>query len=143
MSRVVTWRGFGGAADVSSFAQPRRAVWLALLGLYLACAGTGCVRPYSARSYEKYNAEELYAVICHDGKRTVRILAKYWPDHRAHGDYRGPCRAIGLPAPTPPEPPNTDISYDDRKARKAWSLEEWEKHQALRQITSDTAALAQ
>ena len=137
------WRGFGGADYVKRCAHYWRTLGFGLTALYFLGSGMGCVRPYSARSYEKYDAETLYAVICHDQKRTVRILAKYWPDHRAHGDYRGPCRAIGLPAPTPPPPPNTDISYDDRKARKAWSLEEWEKHQALKQITSDTAGLGQ
>ena len=66
--------------------------------------------PHSARAYRHHDAEQLYATICHNGKRTVNVPAEDWPAHRDHGDYRGPCRNRGVAGPSAAERPVPDYT---------------------------------
>lgn len=97
-----------------------------VIGTLASCVS----HPYSARSYRNVDTSVLYATICHQGKKTIRIPADEWEDHKAHYDYRGPCRPRGVPTKTPRRAPkHTVAEYDKRKQRADWSQEEWDRHQ--------------
>ena len=89
--------------------------------------------PYTAAAYRNVDTSVAYAIICHNGKRTLRIPEDEWPSHKVHYDYRGPCRPRGAPSPRPaPKPKHTTVTYDQRRPRAAWSKEEWVRHQEAR-----------
>ena len=104
---------------------------LPLLASAYWLASAGCTpHPYSAAAYEHVDTSIVYTIICHNGKRTLRIPADEWELHKEHHDYRGPCRARGIPNVRPtPNPKHTDIAYDQREERAKWSREEWARHQ--------------
>ena len=95
-----------------------------------------CVaQPYTAASYRNVDTSIVYTIICHNGKKTLRVPAEEWPTHKAHYDYRGPCRPRGIPNPRPePKPKHTHIAYDQRARRAAWSEAEWERHLQARAL---------
>ncbi len=105
----------------------------------LSTLAVACADPFSARSYRDHDGDQAHATICHQNKRTINVPAEEWQAHRDHGDYRGPCRPRGVPlAGKEPSPKHTDVDYGNRKARKAWSEEEWARHQATK--ATDAAA---
>ncbi len=103
-----------------------------MTALVLAVSWT-CTAPYSAKAYRAHDSDAPHATICHANRRTLNVPAEEWPAHKAHGDYRGPCRPRGVPlAGKEPSPRHTDVDYRNRKARKSWSREEWERYQAAK-----------
>ncbi len=100
---------------------------------------SGCQRPYSAATYAKDNPEQLYATICHDHKRTINVKAEDWEEHRAHGDYRGPCRERGIAGPaTPVEVAHSATGYRDREAKLRASREAYELRLAAQRFQQDS-----
>lgn len=88
--------------------------------------GAGCAEPYSPRSYRQEDADVSYAMICHDGRRTMRVPEEEWRAHKAHGDYRGPCRATGIvEGRERKSADHTTTHYKGRQARAEQSEEEW------------------
>lgn len=125
--------------DIARQVAARCAVGAVMVGTSMFSLKS-CVAPYSAASYEKYDAEVLYATICHDGKVTLGVPAAEWPEHKEHGDYRGPCRNRGAAGPTrAPVVDETLIAYEGNRERLKLSEEEWERQQALRLVDSTTA----
>jgi len=82
-------------------------------------------------------------MICHNNKRTLRIPAEEWKEHRAHGDYRGPCRPRKLAGSKKPESvKNTLTSYDKAKSRATESYERWATEQAIKEAYIDSLKAA-
>ena len=102
----------------------------------------GCVaHQYSARSYRNVNTSVVYATICHGGKRTLRIPAEEWPEHKAHFDYRGPCRARGVPTAKPkPKAQHTATAYSGRKALRAKSERDFAEQRQSQVPTAEPTA---
>ena len=114
-----------------------------IVGACLLIGGSCASHPYSARSYLNVDTSVVYAIICHNGKRTIRVPEDTWAEHKAHYDYRGPCRARGVPTRRPaPKPKHTVAEYERRKQRAAWSKEEWERHQRARAAAAGEDATA-
>ena len=86
----------------------------------------------------------VYTIICHDGRKTLRVPADQWPAHKAHYDYRGPCRARGQAVPKRlPQPKDTKVAYGARARRSDWSEAEYERHvEAQAQLARETEAAA-
>ena len=125
IARVVATRCAFGAA----------LMWTSIFSL------KSCVAPYSAASYRDHDTEVLWATICHDGKHTIGVPADEWPDHKAHGDYRGPCRNLGHPGPEPPRVVDETLTaYEGGKRRAKLSQEAFARQQAALQVDSTTAA---
>lgn len=55
------------------------------------------------------------------------MKAEDWPEHKSHGDYRGPCRARGLADPPAKGSAQTSTTYKGASARKAQSQAEWDR----------------
>lgn len=118
----------------------RCAVGIALVGSSLFSLKS-CVAPYSAASYKDYNPDVLYATICHEGKVTMGVPADEWPEHKEHGDYRGPCRNRGPVGPAePPLPDETLIAYEGNRKRHKASEEAFARERAQLQLDSTTTA---
>ena len=97
-----------------------------LLGVGLLLIGSCVSHPYSARSYRHVDTSVAYTIICHNGKKTIRVPEEEWAEHKAHYDYRGPCRPRGVPTRRQkPAPKHTVAEYEGRKARAEWSKEQW------------------
>lgn len=117
----------------------RCAVAVALVGSSLFSLKS-CVAPYSAASYKDYNAEVLYATVCYDGK-TMGVPAEQWPELKAKGAYRGPCRNRGPVGPAqPPTTEETPIAYEGNRRRHKDSEEAYARQQALLLVDSTTSA---
>ena len=99
----------------------------------------GCQRPYSPAAYRKQSESQKYAIICHDNKRTLRVPAEDWEAHKAHGDYRGPCRTRKLAGERKPtNVKNTLTSYDKAKSRSEESYERWAAEQEVKNAYIDS-----
>ena len=115
--------------------QPRYSTYRHLLfavgGLWVLAQA--CRPAHTHLAYRDHDPTIVYAMICHGGKRTIRVPADEWPAHRAHGDYRGPCRARGVAGAAVHErkpPENTLVSHRGNPQRLKRSREAWEAHEA-------------
>ena len=135
------WSGFCGNAQVTTAApRPTRLALAAAVGAHLATASCS-PQAYTERDYRDADPQTHFAIVCHAGKRTIKVPAEEWPEHKAHGDYRGPCRAIGPAGPREPKTPsNTLTERRGRRDRKAWSEAEWARIQAAQAAAAKTAA---
>ena len=104
--------------------------------IFVACWLSRACAPanaYTERNYRNVDPEAHFAIVCHGNKRTIQVPAEEWPEHKAHGDYRGPCRAVGPVGPTEPKSPAATLTDPrGRRARKAWSEAEWARIQAAK-----------
>ncbi len=103
-------------------------------------------RPFTPEAYANQHQEQLYAMICHEGKRTISVPSEQWPEHRAHGDTRGPCRARSLaPHRKNPPPRGTVTTLDGYRERERTKLTpaEWDEREANRRFIADSIATAQ
>ena len=109
----------------------RRFLTISLLATLLQL---GCNRAHTPYAYRNADPEQLYAVICHDGKRTIRVPSEDWMEHRAHGDYRGPCRTRQIAGRTADEvktPKHSVTGYANGKAVRERHRLAWEYQQML------------
>lgn len=98
-----------------------------------------CQRKYTPKAYVKNQPDQLFATICHHNKKTLSIPAEEWPKHKAHGDYRGPCRARGIAGPsTNVGTKNSSAAYKGRKEQLKASREAWERNQARLKVQQDS-----
>lgn len=103
----------------------------------------GCQQPYSPATYRKQSQSQQYAMICHNDKQTMRIPAEEWPIHKAHGDYRGPCRPTKAAGKLQAEKvKHTIISYTDAKLREKDSYEQWAAQKAIKSAYIDSLKTA-
>ena len=118
----------------------RHTLWLPLcVASVVAIALVACQRPYSAGSYAKVPADYVTATICHGGKRTINVPAEEWPEHRAHGDYRGPCRTLGhVPDGRRRAARQTATSYRGHDERLKHSRETYASRQARLEALRDS-----
>jgi len=107
--------------------------------IFIAACFSGCQQPYSPATYRAQSESQKYAIICHDNKRTIRVPAEEWKEHRAHGDYRGPCRTRKIAGPKKLEEVKHPMtSYDKAKPRAEESYERWAAEQALKEAYIDS-----
>jgi len=78
-------------------------------------------------------------MICHNDKHTLRVPAEEWEAHKAHGDYRGPCRPTKPAGKLQPKKVrHTAITYDDAKPRSSDSYEQWAEQKAIKDAYLDS-----
>lgn len=105
----------------------------------IALGWVSCHAPYSAASYAQVEEGAMTATICHNDKRTLTIAADDWAEHRAHGDYRGPCRerrVVGEPARKPVA--QTATAYEGNRDRLKASRASYEAKEALKEARLDS-----
>lgn len=103
----------------------------------------GCQQPYSPAVYRQQSQSQQYAIICHNDKQTLRMPAEEWKVHKAHGDYRGPCRPTKPAGKSKPEEvKHTAISYNKAKPRAAESHAQWAERQAIKDAYIDSLKTA-
>ncbi len=138
------WSGFGECLGVFvspnlSFIGPSR--WLAWTALPTMLINLACAQPYSARSYQHVDQEVVWAIVCHEGKRTLRLPEEEWPEHKQHGDYRGPCRATGhVPTPKQGRKDQTATAGVGRKEQLRRSAAEWDAMQTAKMAVDSSVA---
>jgi hypothetical protein len=61
---------------------------------FVVFGGVGLAKSGPGKSHAAQGQYGKKVVICHKGKRTLRVSVSAWPAHRRHGDALGTCAQL-------------------------------------------------